>query len=77
MKKLDAKASRRRNWEILRLRGAYRVLVDHYASLAARAEVDRALKVLGAESETERNYRLFHEHLDKRKNLCHSSNTAT
>ena len=58
-----------RNWKIMRLRGAYSLLLEHYVSRAALAEIDRALHVLGAEGETERRARLFHEHLDNLKKV--------
>ena len=69
MAKMTRKQAQSRNWQIKRLRGAYSLLREHYVSREALAEIDRALKVLGAEGETERRARLFHEHLDNLKKV--------
>ncbi len=65
----EAQETRSRNREIKRLRGAYALLSAHYVRVAALHEIDRALKVLGAEGETERRARLFYEYLDNRRKL--------
>lgn len=71
--------ARERNWQILRLRGAYDLMrLSPYAELM-RGLVDKELKRLGAEPETDRRARHrkeYEEAQNKRSGGGHPNNVA-
>ena len=59
-----AKAARIRNWNIMRLRGAYALFTTHLGTRSESARlgqvaVDQLLETLGAETETDRRIRIW------------------